>query len=81
MKINTINGGKRMSKKQAKTENCPVCGNEMVRLGKAFNFTVMAVVCLIIWPMILFLPFVGFLPVKHTCKTCKKTYKQKELVS
>lgn len=69
-----------MSKKQFKTFTCPTCGKEMERYGKKFNFFTMLFVACIIWPMFLFLPFVGMLPVRHTCRSCKKSYKEKDLI-
>lgn len=61
-------------------KSCPVCKKDMVRYGKKANFIMMFLVSLIIWPMFLFLPFVGFLPVRHTCRSCKKTYKDKHVL-
>lgn len=58
---------------------CPVCNNEMFTHSKKVNFFTLLIVGLIIWPMLLFLPFSGFIPVTHKCKTCKKVYKDKEL--
>lgn len=64
---------------EKKIVNCPQCGKEMVKHGKRSNFFIMFLVSLIIWPMFLFLPFAGFLPVRYTCKPCKKNIKEKDL--
>lgn len=61
--------------------NCPRCNNEMVKLGKKFNFFTLLLVGLIIWPMLLFLPFVGMIKTKYKCNSCKKIYKETELSS
>jgi hypothetical protein len=58
---------------------CPKCNNEMVKHSKKQYFVTMLLTGLIIWPMLLFLPFVGLMPVKYKCKPCKKFYKEKDL--
>jgi hypothetical protein len=60
--------------------NCPVCSEEMHQHSKKQYFWTMFIVALFIWPMFLFLPFMGLVPRVYTCRKCKKSYKEKDLI-
>jgi hypothetical protein len=59
---------------------CQNCNTEMVKYSKKLYFWAMLFTGIIIWPMLLFLPFTPFLPVLYKCKQCKKVYKEKDLM-